>query len=71
VLITGLGLIGFAIARRLVALGAEVLLVDSNDPEYRGNLSNITDFRDRVSNSAFSTPTMRASRRSPRAMMRA
>jgi phosphoglycerate dehydrogenase-like enzyme len=48
VLITGPGLIGFTIARRLVALGAEVLLVDSMIPEYGGNLSNITDFRDRV-----------------------
>ena len=49
VLITGgLGLIGSAIARRLVALDAEVLLVDSMIPEYGGNLANIADFRDRV-----------------------
>jgi UDP-glucose 4-epimerase len=49
VLITGgLGLIGSAIARRLVALGAEVLLVDSMIPEYGGNLANIADIDDRV-----------------------
>jgi UDP-glucose 4-epimerase len=45
----GLGLIGSAIARRLVGLGAEVLLVDSLIPEYGGNLANIADIRDRVS----------------------
>jgi UDP-glucose 4-epimerase len=44
----GLGLIGSAIARRLVALGAEVLLVDSMIPEYGGNLANIADIGDRV-----------------------
>ena len=44
----GLGLIGSAIARRLVTLGAEVLLVDSMVPEYGGNLANIADIRDRV-----------------------
>lgn len=44
----GLGMIGSAIARRLVALGAEVLLVDSMIPEYGGNLANIADIRDRV-----------------------
>src|SRR5215472_3730247 len=44
----GLGLIGSAIARRLVALGAEVLLVDSMIPEYGGNLANIADIYDRV-----------------------
>ena len=49
VLITGgLGLIGSAIARRLVALGAEVLLVDSMIPEYGANAANISDIRDRV-----------------------
>jgi nucleoside-diphosphate-sugar epimerase len=49
VLITGgLGLIGSAIARCLVALGADVLLVDSMIPEYGGNLANIADIRDRV-----------------------
>src|SRR6516164_9057968 len=49
VIITGgLGLIGSALARRLVTLGAEVLLVDSMIPEYGGNLTNIADIRDRV-----------------------
>ena len=49
VMITGgLGLIGSALARRLVALGAEVLLVDSMVPEAGGNLANIADIRDRV-----------------------
>ena len=45
----GLGLIGSALARRLLDLGAEVLLVDSMIPEYGGNLKNIADIRDRVS----------------------
>ena len=44
----GLGLIGSALARSLVTLGAEVLLVDSMIPEYGGNLTNIADIRDRV-----------------------
>ena len=44
----GLGFIGSALARRLVALGADVLLVDSMIPEYGGNAANITDIRDRV-----------------------
>jgi UDP-glucose 4-epimerase len=44
----GLGLIGSAIARRLVALGAEVLLIDSMIPEYGGNLANIDGVGDRV-----------------------
>jgi UDP-glucose 4-epimerase len=49
VLITGgIGLIGSALARRLVALGAEVLLVDSMVPEAGGNFANIADIRDRV-----------------------
>jgi nucleoside-diphosphate-sugar epimerase len=49
VLITGgLGLIGSALARRLVALGAEVLLIDSMIPEYGGNLANIAEIYDRV-----------------------
>lgn len=42
VLITGgLGFIGSNLARRLVGLGARVLLVDSLVPEYGGNLFNI------------------------------
>jgi nucleoside-diphosphate-sugar epimerase len=49
VLVTGgLGFIGSALARRLVALDAQVLLVDSLIPEYGGNLFNIDDIRDRV-----------------------
>jgi len=49
VMITGgLGMIGSALARRLVALDAEVLLVDSMIPKYGGNLANIDDIRDRV-----------------------
>jgi nucleoside-diphosphate-sugar epimerase len=43
-----MGFIGSALARRLVALGAEVLLVDSMIPEYGGNPANIIDIRDRV-----------------------
>ncbi len=42
VLITGgLGFIGSNLARRLVELGAEVLLVDSLIPDYGGNLYNV------------------------------
>jgi UDP-glucose 4-epimerase len=42
VLVTGgLGFIGSNLARRLVELGAEVLLVDSLIPDYGGNLFNI------------------------------
>jgi dTDP-glucose 4,6-dehydratase/UDP-glucose 4-epimerase len=49
VLITGgLGFIGSALARQLVALGAKVTLVDSLIPEYGGNPFNIHDIRDRV-----------------------
>ena len=49
VLITGgLGFIGSAIARRLVALGAKVRLIDSMIPEYGGNLANIVGISDRV-----------------------
>src|SRR2546423_4865493 len=44
----GLGFIGSALARRLVALGARVTLVDSLIPEYGGNLFNIHDIRERV-----------------------
>jgi UDP-glucose 4-epimerase len=44
----GLGLIGSALARRLVTLGAEVLLVDSMISEYGGNLANIEDIRGQV-----------------------
>src|SRR5262249_24079400 len=49
VLITGgLGLIGSALARRLVGLGADVLLVDTMVPEAGGNTANIADIRDRA-----------------------
>jgi UDP-glucose 4-epimerase len=49
VLITGgLGFIGSNLARRLVDLGARVLIVDSLIPEYGGNLYNIRDFKDQV-----------------------
>ena len=49
VLITGgLGFIGSALARRLVALSARVTLVDSLIPEYGGNPFNVHDIRDRV-----------------------
>ncbi len=49
VLITGgLGFIGSNLARRLVALDARVLLVDSLIPEYGGNLFNIAGIEDRV-----------------------
>lgn len=49
VLITGgLGFIGSNLARHLVALGANVLLVDSLIPEYGGNLFNIAGIEDAV-----------------------
>ncbi len=44
----GLGFIGSNLARRLVAGGAKVLLVDSLVPEYGGNLFNIADIADRA-----------------------
>ena len=44
----GLGFIGSNLARRLVDLGAQVLLVDSLIPEYGGSLYNIADFEDKV-----------------------
>jgi UDP-glucose 4-epimerase len=49
VLITGaLGFIGSNLTRRLVELGARVLVVDSLIPEYGGNLFNIAGIEDRV-----------------------
>ncbi len=49
VLITGgLGFIGSNLARRLVALGAHVTLVDSLIPEYGGNPFNVADIRGQV-----------------------
>ena len=49
VLVTGgLGFVGSNLARRLVALGAEVLLVDSLIPDYGGNLFNIAGIEEQV-----------------------
>jgi UDP-glucose 4-epimerase len=49
VMITGgLGFIGSNLARSLVELGADVLLVDSLIPDYGGNLFNIDGIADRV-----------------------
>lgn len=49
ILITGgLGFIGSNLANKLVKLGAEVLLVDSLNPQYGGNLFNIADIKDNV-----------------------
>jgi len=49
VLVTGgLGFIGSTLARQLVDLGADVLLVDSMIPEYGGNLFNIAGIQDRL-----------------------
>ena len=49
VLITGgVGFIGSNLARYLVSLDANVLLVDSLIPKYGGNLFNIAPIRDRV-----------------------
>ncbi len=49
VLITGgLGFIGSNLARRLVAAGTEITLVDSLIPEYGGNVFNIAGIEDRV-----------------------
>ncbi len=49
VMITGgLGFIGSNLARALVDLGADILLVDSLIPDYGGNLFNIDGIADRV-----------------------
>jgi nucleoside-diphosphate-sugar epimerase len=44
----GVGQIGSALARRLLGLGADLLLVDSMIPEYGGNFANIADVEGRV-----------------------
>ena len=44
----GLGFIGSNLARRLVDLGADVLLVDSLIPDYGGNLFNVDGLTDRL-----------------------
>jgi UDP-glucose 4-epimerase len=44
----GLGFIGSTLAVRLAALGADLLLIDSLDPDYGGNRCNIAPVRDRV-----------------------
>ncbi len=49
VLITGgVGFIGSSLARRLVAEGSDVVIMDSLIPTYGGNLFNVADIRDRV-----------------------
>jgi len=49
VMITGgLGFIGSNLARQLVALGAEVLLIDSLIADYGGNFFNISGIEDRL-----------------------
>jgi UDP-glucose 4-epimerase len=49
VLITGgLGFIGSNLARHLVGLGADVLVVDSLLPDYGGNLFNVSGIEDRI-----------------------
>jgi UDP-glucose 4-epimerase len=44
----GVGFIGSNLARRLLELGSEVLLIDSMVPDYGGNLYNVADIRDRA-----------------------
>jgi len=44
----GLGLIGSTLARRLVDLGCDILLIDSLNENFGGNLFNIEAIRDRV-----------------------
>jgi UDP-glucose 4-epimerase len=49
VMITGgLGLVGSTLARRLVGFGSNVLVVDSLNPNFGGNLFNVEDIRDTV-----------------------
>jgi nucleoside-diphosphate-sugar epimerase len=44
----GCGFIGSNLARKLLASGAKVTIVDSLVPSYGGNLQNIVDIRDKV-----------------------
>jgi nucleoside-diphosphate-sugar epimerase len=44
----GLGFIGSNLARQLVDLGADVLLLDSLIPDYGGNLFNVDGIADKV-----------------------
>lgn len=44
----GLGLIGSNVARQLVALDADVTLIDSLGTDFGGNLRNVADIADRV-----------------------
>src|SRR6478672_11046374 len=44
----GAGFIGSALARRLLGLGAEIVLVDAMIPETGANPANIADIRERV-----------------------
>lgn len=49
VMITGgLGFIGSNLAKKLVDLGAQVLIVDSLIPEYGGNLHNVAGIKDKI-----------------------
>lgn len=49
VMITGgLGFIGANLAKKLVDLGAHVLVVDSLIPEYGGNLHNVAGIKDKI-----------------------
>jgi UDP-glucose 4-epimerase len=49
VMITGgLGLVGSTLARRLVSFGSDVLVIDSLNRKFGGNLFNVEDIRDAV-----------------------
>jgi UDP-glucose 4-epimerase len=49
VLITGgLGLIGSSLARRLIGLGCDILLIDSLNENFGGNLHNVVDIRKKL-----------------------